>query len=165
MGWIESNGGPLLLAAASLVPQWRGTRPSLTDTNTTDYDRACAVEAVIDTLRLGEREAIVFGDEPDRTSLITESAHQLLIVRWRWATSERGLLSAIRACADKFIYEDCGYFHTFPGKHLLFDSAQSGDDVHTSLVAILEFDSWKLETTRLESAEFGAVIHRLACAS
>jgi hypothetical protein len=66
--WIESAGGPLLLAPRSSLKVWcgseRGNDPQ------SDYARAYAIDEEIGTISIGEKSALVLGDEPDRTTLM-----------------------------------------------------------------------------------------------
>lgn len=159
--WIESGGGPLLLAPTSLLPHWSGNAPSEKMDGATDHQRACAVKDEIDTVGLGEAQAVVLGDEPDRTAMFL-CASDLLLVRWRWANSEEELLSALVDALDQRHFKSAGIFSTVPGEHLLFDSAFSGTEVSESSRMLLEASDYAIDTARLEpTSSTNALIHRL----
>jgi len=159
--WIESGGGPLLLASQALVAQWRGVEPVSDSTGRTDYQRACAVQDEIDTIGLGSAQAVVFGDEPDRTAMFLH-ALDLVVVRWRWANSEEELLSALMESIDQLPFSSSGTFSTVAGAHLLFDSAFSGKDIPQSVDALLEGGEYELGTAYFKpTSSINALVHRL----
>lgn len=161
LNWMESGGGPLLLAATPLLAHWSGTAPSERTAGETDYQRACAVGNEIDTIDLGDAQAVVLGDEPNRTVMFLR-ASDLLLVRWRWANSEEELLAALRDALDQLSFISAGTFLTVPGEHLLFDSAFSGTEVAESSSVILEASDYAIDTATFEpSSSTSALIHRL----
>lgn len=162
LNWMESGGGPLMLAAASLLAQWSGTASSENREGTTDYQRACAVEDEMDTIGLGDGQAVVLGDEPDRTAMFLR-ASDLFLVRWRWASSEEELVSALMYALDQLPFSSVGTFTTVPGEHLLFDSAFSGTEVSESSSVVLEAVDYEMGTATLlqPSSSTKALIHRL----
>ena len=96
--WIESAGGPLLLAPRSSIRDWLGVDGSKVAGSQTDYARACSIQAEIGIIPIGSRSAVVLGDEPDRTALLpVKSSSEVLMVRWRWADSEEALLTSLLA--------------------------------------------------------------------
>jgi hypothetical protein len=162
--WIESGGGPLLFVARSLANKWLGTGPSTN--GETDYQRACAVDDEIGTIALDDAEAVVLGDEPDRTTLISVSAGELLIVRWRWAESEEFLLRSVISEASNLPFIQSGHFSTVAGEHLLFDSACPGTEVGQSLMVSINATQFILETAAFEpSKDMFALVHRLRAVS
>lgn len=159
--WIESGGGPLLLAAKSVVAEWQGNRPSKNVPDLTDYQRACAVQDEIDAIAIGQVQAVVLGDEPDRTAVLLSGA-DLLILRWRWAESEESLVSALIPEVDRLQFNRSGAFFTVTGEHLLFDSAYAGSEIEESLSVNLDAQEFILETTVFApSASVNMLIHRL----
>jgi Immunity protein 21 len=71
--WIESQGGPLILAPRSIIRDWFGNLSA--SGKTTDYARACAVDDVIDTISVGAHSAVVgTSSEPHRSSQIRKRA-------------------------------------------------------------------------------------------
>lgn len=64
--WTQSNGGPLVLLEAGLLPAWKG----LTNVKdpldpATDYGRACAVSDYVGVIPLGQGvQAVVLGGDP-----------------------------------------------------------------------------------------------------
>lgn len=159
--WIESGGGPLLLASETLVAQWRGVESVDDLDRQTDYERACAVHDEIGTIALGGGQAVVFGDEPDRTAMFVHG-HDLIVVRWRWANSEDELVSALMGFIDRLDFCHSGIFSTVAGSHRLFDSACSGDDIAQSTRVVLEAGDYELEIAHFAPADsMNALVHRL----
>ena len=80
--WIESAGGPLLLAPRSSIRDWLGVDGSKVAGLQTDYERACSIQAEIGIIPVGSRSAVVLGDEPDRTALLpVKSSSEVLMER------------------------------------------------------------------------------------
>ncbi|MEA9558139.1 Imm21 family immunity protein [Xanthomonas nasturtii] len=163
--WIESGGGPLVLLHAVDLPDWSGIEPSLCDSGTTDYARACAIDDELGLVTAGPGCALVLGDEPDRTSLI-ERDEAVFIVRLRWTPSEDALLSALRNALHTLEFAAAGIFSTRPGTHLLFDSAAPGAhvDAHRSesMVVTLATPRLSLASAVFQpSSKICALIHRL----
>jgi hypothetical protein len=162
--WIESSGGPLLLAPRSCLRRWCGaTGRGLC--SQTDYERACAIESEIGTISIGDRSAIVLGDEPDRTALVTEqSGTSVLIVRWRYAESEESLLSALSADGglQKLTYSPGGWIATAAEEYVLFDAACSGTQIDRYLSLLLQAGGYSFETTTFKPNENTcAIVHRM----
>src|SRR5438105_3166921 len=127
--WIESGGGPLLFAPRSSLKDWLGVTGSKVSSVQTDYDRACAIEGEIGVISIGNRSAVVLGDEPDRTALIAEqSGTDIFMIRWRWAESEESLLSALFSdgAIQRLSFTSIGSMATSVETYLLFDSACCG---------------------------------------
>jgi hypothetical protein len=160
--WIESEGGPLLFAPSSIVHDWHGSEPS-TSGGLTDYQRACAVSDEIDVLRIGAGEALVLGDEPDRSALIARSPSSVLIVRWRWARSEESLLSALNLeKIDRLPSGNEKVFRALADQYLLFDSACSGAEIVNALRAELKAGPCSFDTLDFRpNAGTCVLIHRL----
>lgn len=162
--WIESGGGPLLFAPQSALSRWHGNKLPTGRVGPTDYARACAVKDEIGVVIVGESQALVLGDEPDRTSLVASlSSSDVTICRWRWADSEASLLAALgTARLGQLPFTPTGQFDAIGGVYHLFDSAYSGDEIPRSLRVTL-----KLQTYSFDSIEFRpnertcALIHRI----
>jgi hypothetical protein len=88
--WIESGGGPLMIASGSVAPAWSGTRPSMRPAEASDYRRACAIRDDVGTVPIGVADALILGDEPDSTTVVA-SEGDIFLVRWRCADSEDAL--------------------------------------------------------------------------
>lgn len=166
--WIESGGGPLILLHAARMSHWSGTKLSGYDSGTTDYARACAISDDLGLLAIESGDALVLGDEPDRTAVIARG-EAVFIVRWRWAPSEDALLSALLSELDALPFIESGVFLTRPGMHVLFDSASTGAEIEASCAEVSAALVVHLETTRvsLASVDFQptrdiyALVHRL----
>lgn len=159
--WIESGGGPLLLAAASLMDAWSGIEPSDRNDASTDYARACLIDGEIGTISIGSEQGIVFGDEPDRTTIFEENS-KILVLRWRWAESESHLLSKLFKEMHLINFKSSGVFITTPGEHWLFDSACPGQDVREHLTVTLDAQRNHLETALFQpDEETCALVHRI----
>lgn len=160
--WIESGGGPLLFAPRSVVAQWHGNTPS-TPGAVTDYQRACAVTDEIDVIYIGASQALVLGDEPDRTSLIARSPNSVLILRWRWAKSEQSLLSALNPGEiDRLSSKEDGAFNALADEYLLFDSAYSGAEITRALRVSMVGGVYSFDTFEFRpDADTCALVHRL----
>jgi Immunity protein 21 len=163
--WIESAGGPLLLAPRSSLNDWLGADGSRRAGSQTDYARVCSIGDEIAVIAIGKRSAVLLGDEPDRTALVAgHSASQVLIVRWRWAESEESLLSGLLAAvaAGTLPFVSAGQLATTAEEYLLFDSACSGAQLDNYLSASLQAGSYLLETAifKPDSATF-ALVHCL----
>lgn len=159
--WIESGGGPLVLASASLVEHWRGTNASSVSPSLTDYQRACLIDDEVGVVPLRDAEILVLGDEPDRTTLLLEGA-DLYIVRWRWADTEEQLMSAYDSQRARLSFEKSGVFRTIAGEHCLFDSACAGPGLIESLRTSLASIEYEVCTAHLApSRSVSAVVHRL----
>jgi hypothetical protein len=159
--WIESGGGPLILASKAMAEEWRGTDGSAGSNEMTDYQRACAVHDEIDVIPLGAGQVIVLGDEPDRTALFRRGG-DVFIVRWRWADSEESLLVSLYDDLEQLEFPRSGDFSTIGGEHILFDSACPLSDVSESLHVDLDGGVFSLGTNVFAPRkDVCAVIHRL----
>jgi len=106
-------------------------------------------------------QAVVLGDEPDRTAILLEDGNTL-ILRWRWAESEAELLSAMRDGLKDVRFTESGRFSTKAGRHLLFDSACAGSEIAQSVAVELDANEFFLETAYFDPTKsLCAVIHRL----
>lgn len=161
--WIESSGGPLLLASELVATKWLGTESSEHSSDLTDYQRACDIIDAIDVVELGHIQAVVLGDEPDRTAFLeSPGSPDLFILRWRWAESEESLLHALRSELDQLPFKQSGTFSTIAGEHLLFDSAYAGEEIGESLRVSLNADKYILETALFQpNKNTCAMVHRL----
>lgn len=127
-------GGPLIVIPVSALDAWRGCTEDgmvLSDgPDPDDYDRACAVNDLADTITVGEEgtQALVLGDEPATTCYIPE--HRVL-VRWLAASSEAELKAAAEAILTDPAtpWEECGTWTT-DGPAVLMDSAEAGTDLN-----------------------------------
>ena len=161
--WVESAGGPLLFASRSAVLAWHGTNGGAHSDGRTDYERACAVTHEIEVISAQGNEALVLGDEPDRTCLIRRSETEILILRWRFADSENSLLSALdRVEVDKLVPHLQGTFETTSSEYLLFDSALSAEQIMESSSVELRGGRYAFDAVNFQPCkQISALIHRL----
>lgn len=163
--WIESAGGPLLLAPRSSLKDWHGIGDSGCSDAQSDYARACGIEDEIGVILVGNQSALVLGDEPDRTALIpVQATPEVLMVRWRWAASEESLLSGLLAAhtAGALQFTSSDQLPTSSGEYVLFDSACSGAQLDRYLSVSLRAGSYLVETTSFKpDRETFALVHRL----
>lgn len=151
----------MLFLSKSLIFNWHGDQSAENEAEFNDYQRACAVVDEIDTISVGHAEAVVLGDEPDRTALIHLSS-ALFILRWRWAESEESLLSLLLPKMGSLSFAKSGSFSTVPGEHVLFDAALSGAEIEQQLSVDLDANVNLLETVFFEpNLDTCAIIHRI----
>lgn len=161
--WIESGGGPLLLAPRSATNDWHGAQGPGMAGPQTDYARACSLKDEIGVIHIGSRPALVLGDEPDRTALIPVRSDALL-VRWRWADSERSLIPRLLAehVTGGLAFSLAGQLATTAEEYFLFDSACSGTQIDQYLSIPLHAGHYIVESANFkpDRATF-ALVHRL----
>ncbi|MBF6164921.1 hypothetical protein IU486_09065 [Streptomyces gardneri] len=102
--WVESAGGPLLIAPESEFGHWGGASGRDGPVETCgDYGRACSVEGYIGLVRIGSQQALVLADEPDRTTYLPA---ERMFLRWAGADSEEELVAAARQALQDHIAWD-----------------------------------------------------------
>ncbi|MEU1293344.1 immunity 21 family protein [Streptomyces sp. NPDC005840] len=117
--WVESDGGPLVAVPETVLPFWAGADG---DDLASDYDRACEIDGTFGLLPVGDRTALVLGDEPAATCYLPEHG---TFVRWCAAETEDELLAAVPdALATADWTDDVRW--DVPGPVVLFDSAWPG---------------------------------------
>lgn len=123
MDWVESAGGPLLVAPASQLVHWEGVTDDDGPVETWgDYGRACAVEGYIGLVGVGAGQALVLGDEPALTTYLPD---RRLFLRWAAADSEDELVSAARRAVHDTAWDE-ELTWDVDGPVVLFDSAWPG---------------------------------------
>jgi hypothetical protein len=93
-----------------------------------DYGRACAIDGYVDTVAIGEQQALVLGDEPARTTYLSS---ERLFLRWVAAYEEDDLLSAARRAVREGVQWDADedVHPVVDGAVVLFGSACPGADL------------------------------------
>ncbi|MCZ7438821.1 Imm21 family immunity protein [Micromonospora sp. WMMC241] len=93
-----------------------------------DYGRACAIDGYVGVVAIGQRQALVLGDEPAATTYL--SAERLLL-RWAAAYEEDDLVSAARrAVRDGVSWDaDEDVRWVVEGPVVVFDSAWPGAEL------------------------------------
>jgi len=153
--WISSEGGPLLVAPQSAVSSWAGV-PDLDGPAQArdDYGRACSVDGYIGLVDVGERQALVLGDEPAMTTYL---AGERLFLRWVAAQEEDDLIHAARRAlhgvpdgdqTEEVLWE-------VDGPVVLFDSGRAGTELEpdTCLVVDLEPATYRVRAVYREDGE------------
>jgi hypothetical protein len=130
--WVTSAGGPLLVAPQSVLPLWTGAGES-TDgpvERWADYGRACAIDGYIGVIDLGQRQALVLGDEPAMTTYLPS---ERLFLRWVAADEEADLIdAALRAVRDGVAWDaDEDVSWAVDGPVVMFDSAWPGSELES----------------------------------
>lgn len=147
--WVSSAGGPLLVAPQSALPLWTGAGSTAGPVESWgDYGRACAVDGYIGVIPIGQRQALVLGDEPARTTYLPSYR---LFLRWAAAYEEDELLSAAcRAIRDGLAW-DAGedVLWVVDGPVVMFDSARSGTELEPGnhLVVELHPSTYRVRAT------------------
>jgi hypothetical protein len=159
--WIESAGGPLLLAPASVARSWKGDALPA-DNGPSDYDKACAVGDEIGVLTHHGAQLLVLGDEPDRTAVI-ESPGMITLVRWRWAASAEALLESLQRKERRSpVIGPSGTFTARTERYVLFDSALGGIEIARALSISLRAGTYSFDTIEHRpNRETCAVLHRI----
>ena len=153
--WLETDGGPFLLAPVSLLPSWTGYEG--------DYD------LVIDATESGQSECYVIlgrnvailGDESLRTTILESRS---LIVQWIYSNSESDILdNSSTIDLDSIVWRE-GPVLDSDGSFVLIDSATPGVEAAEEDMFVFEFETGKV---RVDSAEVplaphcAAKLHRL----
>jgi hypothetical protein len=127
--WVESAGGPLLIAPESELGHWGGTSDMDGPVETWgDYGRACSVEGYIGLVTIGSQQALVLGDEPARTTYLPAGR---MFLRWAAADSEEELVAAARQALQEHIAWDPDEDLVWEIREpvMLFDSAWPGAEI------------------------------------
>jgi hypothetical protein len=147
--WVSSAGGPLLVAPQSALSLWTGA--SSTDgpvESWGDYGRACAVDGYIGMVAIGQRQALVLGDEPAQSTYLPSDR---LFLRWAAAYEEDELLSAARrAIRDGVAWDaDEDVLWVVDGPVVMFDSALPGTELEPNnhLVVDLHPGTYRVRAT------------------
>ncbi|MGW3308282.1 Imm21 family immunity protein [Streptomyces sp. NPDC001073] len=153
--WLETDGGPFLLAPVSLLPSWTGYEG--------DYD------FVIDAIESGRSESYVIlgrnvailGDESLRTTVLESRS---LIVQWVYSNSEEDILkNSSEIDLDSIMWHE-GPVLDCDGSFALVDSATPGAEAAEESMFVFEFVTGNV---RIDSAEVplaphcAAKLHRL----
>lgn len=111
-----------------LAPLWSGTNG-----HPSDFYLACRTSSYIERISTKNITALILGDEPLRT-LAAHSDDHSLIIRWRWATSEKSALEKIQYIHFPDTYEEQTDINFPVGNLVIFDSVtQYSEDESISL--------------------------------
>ena len=162
MKWIESGGGPFILVPTDHLPRWRGVDGPGDDES--DYDRACEVVDDVGVVEVGNADALVFGDEPFRTSWVSNEGEGGFVVRWVYADSENSVTKYISQGKLESVVKDAGVSVQLDGPCVLFDAAEPGDDIRGESIAVgLTPGRYVVKSALVDvSSEVRLLIHELA---
>lgn len=158
MRWIESNGGPLIALPASALDDWGGS----TQSSSSDYERACAIDDYLGILQVGSSQALVLGDEPLRTTWIDEPGGGLL-ARWVFASSDSAAAERLASIPSDLDWTSAVEWTVDATPVVLFDSAEPGvERLSPRLTLPLAVKRYRVETTRYEpDNETQFLLHRI----
>ncbi|MEV5574683.1 Imm21 family immunity protein [Spirillospora sp. NPDC052269] len=127
--WVQSGGGPLLVAPRAVLDRWEGVSDDDGPVETWgDYGRACSIEGYVGSIPIGDQHGLVLGVEPVSTTFLPD---ELLFLRWAAADSESEIVDAARrALHDGVTWDEDGdLIWDVPGTAVLFDSTLAGDEL------------------------------------
>ena len=128
MDWVESNGGPLLLAPERYLLDWLGADGPAT--GGTDYERACSVDDYAEAIEVGSGQGIVLGDEPLPTAW-HPIARGGMLVRWVAAPDEATIERVLAELPEGIPWESIFDvdIDAEDGALILFDAAVPGAEL------------------------------------
>jgi len=131
MDWVNSAGGPLIVAPAEIAPHWQGVRrwrdePGATAGPVGDYARACNVSDYLGVLEVGPGRCLILGDEPMQTTFIPKPGGGVL-VRWMYAENEASVRRAVETIPEAAWEATAHRIEVGQEGILVFDSAFPGD--------------------------------------
>ena len=127
MKWVESGGGPLIVVPEQDLSSWNGIHPGQGEQQS-DYDLACLGKEDLFIVEKANAQILVLGDEPFRTTW-WPAEKGLLLVRWIYAESEQAVASYLEDLGTQELRREQILSFSTPGRCLLFDSAEPGDDI------------------------------------
>jgi hypothetical protein len=122
-GWMDSFGGPFILASDSDVLSWMGACRE----GGGDYEDACnASSDYIGVVKKKLCKFIIFGDEPLSTNIISTDIG-ILFLRWRWANDDFNVIDFINGIDfENLDIVEATSVHLMHGVYYFFDSALPG---------------------------------------
>jgi hypothetical protein len=136
--WIETTGGPHLLAPVETLSSWRGAEGwhDSVPEDASDYARACRIKGWLGKIQSGDGEAVVLGNEPGVVAWIPEDDTSGVLVRWIGCDSEETIFDLLASRRPNHGFDSVSKldteseeFDTGPsGKMTLLDSSDSGYD-------------------------------------
>ncbi|AEB44263.1 immunity 21 family protein [Micromonospora maris] len=161
--WVSSAGGPLLVAPQSALSLWTGA--DTTDGSVEswgDYGRACAVDGYVGVVAIGQRQALVLGDEPAMTTYLSS---ERLFLRWAAANEEDDLVSAARRAVGDGVNWDGGedVRWVVDGPVVMFDSAWPGAELEpdNQLVIDLRPSEYRVRATHRSDGDNWMILVQL----
>ncbi|UGT55935.1 Imm21 family immunity protein [Nocardia asteroides] len=161
--WVESAGGPLIIAPESELGHWGG----VFDTDGPveawgDYGRACSVEGYIGLVAIGSHQALVLGDTPARTTYLPTGR---AFLRWSAGGSEEELVAAaLRALQEQIAWDpDEDLVWEVREPVVLFDSAWPGAEIEpdNQLHIALDPGHYRVRATHIKDPDNRMILVRL----
>jgi hypothetical protein len=151
LNWVESAGGPLLVAPRSQLRHWGGSTDDDGPVETWgDYGRACTVEGYIGLITIGDQQALVLGDEPASTTYLPA---ERLFLRWAAADSEHEIVAAAKRAVRGQVQwdEDEDLIWDVQEPVVLFDAVIPGTEAEfdNHLVVEIEPGRYRVRATYL----------------
>ncbi|GLY78095.1 Imm21 family immunity protein [Actinoallomurus iriomotensis] len=161
--WVESAGGPLLVAPKSQLSHWGGSTDDDGPVETWgDYGRACSVQGYIGLVAIGDQHALVLGDEPASTTYLPA---ERLFLRWAAAYSESELVAAAKRALRSHVQwdEDEDLVWDVHEPIVIFDSAWPGSEIEPGnhLLIDLEPGRYRVRATYLKDQDNWMILVQL----
>lgn len=96
--WINSNGGPYILASNRVASLWRATNGISVDHGdgcANDYQRACEINGYAGVIQSNGESMLVIGDLPSDLAVYLNTDTEVVLVKWVGAESEEQILAAL----------------------------------------------------------------------
>jgi hypothetical protein len=152
LGWIDSDGGPLILLSRELLTAWSGTDPQVPGDDAAqavqeaDYDRAGAVSGYIGLLPVAQGQGVVFGGEPLSTAWVPLTTTGGVFVRWSYGEEQTDVIGHVKHIEER-IWESSGLTFMVGRQPLcLFDAAWPGQEVPEYLTITLDEGTYAIDT-------------------
>ncbi|MEM7231529.1 MAG: Imm21 family immunity protein [Planctomycetota bacterium] len=162
LDWIQSKGGPLLLAEERLLPVWGGFASGSGHEFETDYDLACSAVEYSELIRFRGEVAVSIGDEPFSTAISRLETSTFELVAWSFADNEPAVLEHLsRRPDDLFQSAPTFDYPVHSARLVLFDSAAPGSEADSSLRLDVEPGTYRVCSKYWQPDEnTGLVLHR-----
>ena len=147
MDWISSEGGPLVVIGKSELVNWQGVDSS-------DYNRACSVEDYVGLIPVGNSEAIVLGDEPCQTGVVSLNSREVVLARWVYGEDELTVENYLKKLSEKAFNNPCEQieYQAKDDNFVLFDATLNGESASGVDIA-LPLDKYVIKTIQYEPDE------------
>lgn len=158
--WLDTGGGPYVLVRSDQLERWRGLRP---DAETSDFDRACAVEDYIGLVDFGPGKAVVLGDDPFSTAFMpAPTVGGGYLLRWLWGDDEEAAVAALHQIRPEEWTSEKLLFDAGDGKLTLFDAIHPGDAAPQRVEIELGPGTYAVATANVQpDDQLCLMVHRL----
>ena len=130
--WINSNGGPYILASNHAASLWRATNGISADNNdehANDYRRACEINGYAGVIQSDDRSILVIDDLPSDLAVYLNTDTEAVLVKWVGAESDEKIWAALDAEME-FPFQILDfYFQITDSELVIFDSSELFADV------------------------------------